>query len=189
MSDETNVDLTAVLDRIRSGDPKASDELFRMVKRELESLASRFLKNERVGHTLQTTALVNEAAIRLLGGLENLTDRSHFFRAAAMAMRFVLVDHARMRMAEKRGSKRGPTALTDDSGIFGVDLDPTFLVTLHDALEKLAEISEPQAEAFQLWYFAGLTAEEISALIDRSPRTVQGDLKAARAWLYGQFRE
>lgn len=161
-----------------------SDPLFASVYEELRRLAAAALRRERPDHTLQATALVHEAYLRLADEPgARWEDRAHFTAVAARAMRRILVDHARARNAAKRGSGAGHISLADfepgviDSGM-GVDL-----VALDDALARLASFDERQARIVELRFFAGLSVDESAAVIGASPRTVKRDWQMARAWL------
>jgi RNA polymerase sigma factor (TIGR02999 family) len=177
-----------ILDRIRDGNAEARQDLFRLLYDDLRRAARRLLNGEQAGHTLQATALVNEAAIRLLPKVGNLSNRRHFFGAAIQAMRRILVDYARQRLAQKRGKDPVRVDRTDFDAPGPVSLDPSFLVGLNDAVEQLRSLSTPKAETFELWYFGGQSTEQIAQLTERSQRAVQLDLKAARAWLYGRYQ-
>jgi RNA polymerase sigma factor (TIGR02999 family) len=166
-------------------DPAARDALVAIVYKELQRLAHHYMQGERANHTLQTTALVNEAYLRLT----DLTrmqwrDRAHFFAMAATLMRRVLVDHARDRARDKRGGGVVFTALEDEpmaapSGIDALALD--------EALDRLAAIDPQHARIVELRYFAGLTIEETSEALRISPATVKREWTFARAWLYHQL--
>lgn len=157
------------------------DALLPLVYGELRSMARRFLSGERVGHTLQSTALVHEAYLRLVdqspSGIEN---RTQFFSIAARLMRQILVDHARERRASKRGS--GNVITLDESAEVSPkqDLD---LVALDEALNELARLDERQARIIELRFFAGLSIEETSRVLDISPATVTRNWTNARLWL------
>jgi RNA polymerase sigma factor (TIGR02999 family) len=166
-------------------DPAARDALVAIVYKELRRLAHHYMQGERTNHMLQTTALVNEAYLRLT----DLTrmqwrDRAHFFAMAATLMRRVLVDHARERASDKRGGGVVFTALEDEpmaapSGIDALALD--------EALDRLAAIDPLHARIVELRYFAGLTIEETSEALRISPATVKREWTWARAWLYRQL--
>jgi RNA polymerase sigma factor (TIGR02999 family) len=177
-------DVTVLLDRWNRGDPAAHDELLALLYGELRSLAARLLRGERRDHTLQPTALVHEAYMRLIG-LTDLTleSRRHFYGAAAGTMRRILVDHARQRKAHKRG---GPDAVRVDvedldalAGPAGLDFE-----ALDQALDAFARVAPEQARVVELRYFAGLSIDETAALVGVSPATVKRHWAFARAWLY-----
>jgi len=159
-----------------------ADELFPELYRELRRLAAAQLRRERVGHTLQTTALVHEAYLRLVGrsGV-TAADESGFFRAAAQTIRHVLVDHARRRAAQKRVGGRRRLEL--DSGIQAASEAAVDVLALDEALGKLHGLHPRQAEIVELRFFGGRSVPETAALLGVSPRTVEADWAMARAWL------
>ncbi|WP_396627160.1 sigma-70 family RNA polymerase sigma factor [Luteitalea sp.] len=166
-----------------AGDEAAAAALVPLVYDELRRVASAALRRERADHTLQPTALVHEAFLRLAGATEvPWRDRGHFVAIAARVMRQVLVDHARGRGALKRGHAlvRIPLEGVDVAQMPGSDVD---LVVLDQALERLAALDERQARIVELRFFGGLTVEETAALIGASARTVKRDWQMARAWL------
>lgn len=155
-----------------------------IVHQELRRLAAGYMRRERGGHTLQPTALVAEAYLRLVGeDHPEWSDRVHFFAAAARHMRQILVDHARRRRARKRGG--GERAVTLDEGLLPAQSSDD-LVALDDALEALARFDERKARAVELHYFGGLTHEEAGAVLGVHPNTVARELRLARAWLHTQ---
>ena len=163
------------------------DRLFAIVYDELRALASAHLRGERRGHTLQTTALVHEAYLRL-SRREDLEGRprAEFLSIAAEAIRRVLVDHARRRGAAKRGGSWDRTALHDGLGVTDGDAGVDVLA-LDEALGRLAELNERQARIVELRFFAGLEVDEVARTLGLSPRTVAGDWSMAKAWLYGEL--
>lgn len=177
-------DLTALLSGASSGDQDALSALFSIVYDELRQVAAAALRRERPEHTLQPTALVHETFLRLADDSaiwwEN---RSHFLAIASKVMRRILVEHARGRNAQKRGSgevKRSLDEIDVPMPVVPIDLD---LVTLDDALARLAVIDPRQARIVELRFFGGLTVEETATVIGSSPRTVKRDWQVARAWL------
>ena len=157
-----------------------------LVYDELRRLAASYIRRERPGQTLQATALVNEAYIRLIGEkAQNWQNRSHFLAIAALSMRQILVQRARARKAAKRGGD--PERITLDEGLIpaGAGRAPQAidLVTLDTALEKLAALDARQAKVVELRYFGGLSVEEVGEVLDISPATVKRDWTLARAWL------
>jgi RNA polymerase sigma factor (TIGR02999 family) len=166
-------------------DPAARDALVAIVYKELQRLAHHYMQGERANHTLQTTALVNEAYLRLT----DLTrmqwrDRAHFFAMAATLMRRVLVDHARDRARDKRGGGVVFTALEDEPMAAPSSIDA---LALDEALDRLAAIDPQHARIVELRYFAGLTIEETSEALRISPATVKREWTFARAWLHHQL--
>ncbi|ANM31477.1 hypothetical protein ABI59_20760 [Acidobacteria bacterium Mor1] len=172
--------MTAVLEQVRSGADGATDRLFRLVFEELRVMARARMAGERKGHTLQTTALVNEAYLKLCGGRSDWENRRHFFGAAARAMRQILVDRARQKAAQKR--IEGGERVSLDPGM-ATDEQSVDLIALDEALDRLAEVHARPAEVVKYRYFLGLTVPETAELLEVAPRTVDGDWKLARAWL------
>jgi RNA polymerase sigma-70 factor (ECF subfamily) len=179
-------DLTELLRRTAQGDKEAEQELLPRVYRELHRLAAGYLRRERPDHTLQATALVNEAYLRLAGHQDiDWKGRAHFFAIAAKTMRRILVDYARQRGADKRGA--GGIALPLDEGLT-ISADQSSMVTEIDAaLERLEKLSPRQAKVVELRFFTGLSEEEIGEVLGISARTVKRDWTVARAWLYGEL--
>ncbi len=178
--------LTATLDGVVRGDADAMERLVPVVYQEMRRLAAHYLRAERAGHTLQPTALANEAYLRLVGNPDaEWRGRQHFLAVAARTMRSILVDHARRRRAQKRGG--GQPALPLDTGLLVAGQRPVEFDDLDHALEDLAKRSDRQARVVELRYFGGLTVEEIATLMDVSPVTVKRDWTTARAWLYREL--
>ncbi len=182
----------AALARIVAGDQTAYDDLIPLIYDELHQVASSFMRRERQHHTLQTTALVNEACIRLLR-LDRVQweDRAHFIRVAARAMRRVLVDHARGRNRLKRGEGEDTLPLEDierqGAAVFGYpDLR---ILALDMAMDKLAAVEERKAQVVELLYFGGLTLEETAKVLGVSRRTVDRDWLFARLWLIRELED
>ena len=182
-------EFTHILERVENGDPRAAEELLPIVYEELRRLAAQKMANEASDHTLQPTALVHEAWIRLSGGESHgFRNRSHFFGAAAEAMRRVLIEHARRRRALKRGA-----------GIEVVDVDgleiaasgaaDDQLLALNEALEKFARVDERKAELVKLRYFIGLNFEEASAALGIAVPTAKHWWAYARSWLTVEMRD
>lgn len=177
-------DVTRLLERWGRGDRGALKELMPLVYGELHRLAHRYLRNERTGHTLQPTALVNEAYLRLAGVREmRVENRTHFYGAAANVMRRVLVDYARQKKAVKRGGDDPPILPLDDAVDVAVDMHLD-MVALDEALTRLAAISPVRAQVVELRYFGGLSVEETAAYLGISPATVKRHWSFARAWLF-----
>lgn len=166
-------------------DPTARDRLVPIVYQELRRLAHHYMRGERDGHTLQTTALVNEVYLRLAGidGLQ-WRDRAHFFAMAATLMRRVLVDCARERGRDKRGA--GVTVTSLDENAIGTEprLD---IVALDEALERLAAVDPQQSQVVELRFFAGLSVKETAEALGVSPATVKRDWATAKLWLYNEL--
>lgn len=179
MSDKRQ--LTQILNAASSGDPAAANTLVDLVYQELHVLAQRLMRGEQTGHTLQPTALVNEAYMRLLDGKSEWENRRHFFGAAARAMRRVLVDHARKRNAAKRGG--GVDKITLDGLEIAAPESAVDLLALNEALEELALAGPRLGRIVELRYFGGLSIEETAAVMEVSAATVKRDWQFARAWL------
>ncbi len=189
MSDDAQRQVTTLLQEIRAGSPGARDQLIALVYDELRRLGGGLLRRERPGHTLQPTALVNEAVLRLLGpgALAGAQGRGQLLAAAARAMRQVLVDHARRRAADKRGGGRERLPLDDVLDHFAEQrLD---LLAVHEALDRLAGLHERQAQVVELRFFGGYTVEEIAEQLGVSASTVESDFRKATAFLRGQLSE
>jgi RNA polymerase sigma factor (TIGR02999 family) len=177
-------DITQLLLAWGDGDKMALERLMPLVYDELRRIAAKYMRGQRAGHTLQTTALVNEAYLRLIDSSRvNWQNRTHFFAISAQLMRRVLVDFARAKNSLKRGGER--IQITLDERIKAVsDERETDLVALDEALQALAELNERQAQIVELRYFGGLTEEEIAETLNVSTRTVRRDWSIARAWLF-----
>lgn len=172
---------TQLLQRMRGGDDGAAGELLPLVQTELHRLAERAMAGQRRDHTLQPTALVNEAWIRLVGAQGDVHDREHFLALAASAMRSVLVDHVRRRSASKRPGGAEKSSL--DEVVIAVEERAFDLLALDEALGELAEADARLARIVELHFFGGLEHRQIAALQEVSVRTVERDWSAARAWL------
>ena len=178
---------TALLEPGTEGDPARLDALLPLVYEELRGLAHRQLAGERAGHTLQTTALVHEAYVRLVDDTRvTRKGRAYFFGAAAQAMRQVLVDHARRHAAKKRGGGARPVSL--DAATLAVDEIANELLDLDRALDELARRNPRHARVVECRFFGGLSVEETAEALDVSPRTVKYDWALARAWLHDSLR-
>lgn len=175
-------DVTQLLVAWSQGDRAALDELTPLVYDELKRLAHRYMRRENPGHSLQTTALVNEAYLRLTEGKPvNWQDRTHFFAVSANVMRRILIDMANSRNAQKHGGGVRHVALEEALVVAaGRDAD---LLALDDALKALAEIDPRKSRVVELRYFGGLSVEETAAVLNVSPDTVMRDWKMAKAWL------
>lgn len=182
----------AALARIVAGDQDAYDDLIPLIYDELHRVARYFMRRERPHHTLQTTALVNEACIRLLRvDRVEWEDRAHFIRVAARAMRRVLVDHARGRNRLRRGSGVEPLPLEEieQQGALVFGYPDLRILALHEALERLAAVEERKAQVVELLYFGGLTHDETARVLGISRRTVDRDWLHARLWLIRELEE
>ena len=178
--------ITQLLLRWSGGDSSAREELMPLVYGELRRLAAKFLRRERVNHSLQPTALVNEAYLRLIDQQKvEWQNRAQFFGLAARLMRNILVDHARSHQAAKRGGQQFSVSLSRaDRVSAGPEID---LIALHETLERLAEHDQQKARIVELRFFGGLTIEETAEVLAISHATVERDWKMARAWLRSQL--
>jgi RNA polymerase sigma-70 factor, ECF subfamily len=175
--------VTDLLQAWASGDQAALDELLPLVYEELRRQARRYMRAQPAGHTLQTTALVHEAYLRLVGqSAVEWNGRAHFFGVASKAMRSVLVDHARARGAAKRGGSVRAITLDDAGGVPGPQASVDVLA-LDEALGRLTELDPRKSRLVELRYFGGLGIEEAAAVLGVSPATVKRDWTTARAWL------
>ena len=178
-------ELTQLLIAWSQGDVRALEQLTPLVYAELRKIAHRYMNRERAGHTLQTTAVVHEAFLRLLGNpQENWQNRAHFYAIAAQMMRRILVDYARANLRAKRGGETTRVALEDiDAPVTEPALDPD-LIALDAALEKLAEIDPRRGRVVELRFFGGLSVEETAHVLEVSPDTIVRDWRVAKAWLF-----
>jgi RNA polymerase sigma factor (TIGR02999 family) len=183
LREESSSPVTELLVRWRSGDRKALEALMPLVYDELRRLANHYLRQERSDHTLQSTALVHEAYLRLAGGrAPQWENRAHFFGIAARLMRQILVEHARSRGAGKRGANAPRLELEESLALAPqTDVD---VIALDKALEELSQFDEQQSRIVELRFFAGLTIEDTSEVLGISPATVKRDWVTARAWLF-----
>jgi RNA polymerase sigma factor (TIGR02999 family) len=185
-------EVTQVLAAVAAGEPRAADRLLELLYAELRQLAADHLARERAGHTLQPTALVHEAYLRLVGPgtTPEWNGRGHFFGAAARAMRQVLVDVARRKAADKRSGDRHKVPLDAAVSIATPDGPAANdLLALDEALTRLAAEDPQKARLVELRFFAGLSIDEAAAQLDISPATAKRHWMYARAWLYGELRE
>jgi RNA polymerase sigma factor (TIGR02999 family) len=187
MSAEERGDLTAILSEVRAGSAAAQDRLVRAIYAELRRIAGGLMHHERPGHTLQPSALVHEALLRLLDGdaLAEVPSRRYLFAAAAQAMRQVLVDHARRRHARKRQGNRVRVPL--DQVLAGFAEQGLDVIALHEALERLAEEHPRPAQVVTLRFFGGLSVPEVAESLAVSDTTIESDWRFARAWLKGRL--
>jgi RNA polymerase sigma-70 factor (ECF subfamily) len=187
MSTPSPGDVTQLLQAWGQGEEAALDRLIPLVYRDLHLRARRCMAGERVEHSLQTTALIHEAYLRLVGpspaAWEN---RGHFFAVAARVMRRILIDHARARRAQKRGGQESPVTLDEQLVVAGgPDRD---LVSLDDALQALATFDERKARVVEMRFFGGLSVEETADVLKVSPQTVLRDWKLAKVWLLREMK-
>lgn len=174
-----------LLEQATDEDPRALDALFPLVYNELRRLARSYLRSERSGHTLQSTALVHEAYLRLVNQNASWQNRAHFFGIAAQMMRRILVDHARAHNAARRG--QGACMVTLNEEIAGVPQQDINVMAVDEALTRLAEFDAQQSRIVELRVFAGFSIEDTSELLKISPATVKRDWAMAKAWLYREM--
>lgn len=180
--------LTDLLHEWREGDREALEKLTPLVYEELRRIAHRYMRQERNDHTLQTTALVNEAYVRLVDERKiDWENRSHFFAVMARVMRHVLTDHARRRSYVKHGGGMRPISLSD-SDVMSLER-ASELVSLDEALKRLAELDQRKSRVVELRYFGGLSLEETATVMETSVMTVRRDWSAAKAWLFRELKK
>jgi RNA polymerase sigma factor (TIGR02999 family) len=178
--------ITRLLADWSAGDQAALEKLTPLVYEELHRLAHHYMKGQRLGHTLQTTALVNEAYLRLADQSKaNFANRAHFFAVAARAMRQILVNHAKAQQRAKRGA--GANKVELDKAALVAPEQPNVILDLNDALERLATLDSRKAHVVELKYFGGLNQDEIAEVLKISTVTVRRDWVFARAWLYSEL--
>jgi RNA polymerase sigma factor (TIGR02999 family) len=188
--DSPELDVSALLTAMARGDSAAAERLFPLVYEELHRIASAYMRRERPGHTLQATALVHEAFLRLAGSSSEAAafdSRRHFVATAAVAMRRILVNHAKARAADKRGGSHNIITLDDVAAEFSrrsIDL-----IALEEALERLAALDSRQARLVELRFFGGMTFEDCAKTLNLSVRMVHYEWSHARAWLRDQIGE
>lgn len=192
MSDETertgdhSPAITFLLAELRKGNKDAEQQLIPLIYQELHRLARHYMRGEREGHTLQTSALLNEAYMRLAGAHNvDWKSRAHFYGTAAHVMRRILVDHARTRDAQKRGGAVEKVSL--ENAFVYTDAQSWQVVAVHEALSKLEKWDERQCRIVELRFFAGLNVEETAEALALSPTTVKREFQMAKAWLYGEL--
>ncbi|MBN2594729.1 MAG: sigma-70 family RNA polymerase sigma factor [Sedimentisphaerales bacterium] len=179
-------EVTCILTAIEQGDAKAADKLLPLVYEGLRSLAAKKMSQELPGQTLQATALVHEAYIKLVGAeAQNFSGRTHFFAAAAEAMRRILIDNARRKQRLKHGGGQQKTGLNDAD--IAIEAPSDDLIALDEALERLAKMDKVKADLVKLRYFAGLTLEQAAGILGLSQTTAKRHWTYARAWLYRQI--
>jgi RNA polymerase sigma factor (TIGR02999 family) len=189
MSDHAaSAEVTALLTQLVDGDPQAASRLVPLVYGELRQIAARFMRRERVDHTLQTTALVHEAYLKLVEQTPaSWQNRAHFFAIAAQVMRHILIDHARGHAREKRGG--GQPVIQFDEGLVFSPEQSSELLEVDAALQRLTELDPRQGKIVELRFFGGLTVDETAAVLGISPKTVKRDWSVAKAWLHGELRQ
>ena len=181
-------EVTQLLVRLTDGDGEVLDELLPLVYAELRRLASSYLRRERQDHTLQPTALVHEAYLRMIDQTQaHWQNRAHFFGVAAQMMRRILIDHARAQQADKRGGEFQKLSLDENIDVSGARADE--LVALDEALERLAELDAQKSRIVELRFFGGLSVEETAEVLGVSAPTVKRQWRMAKAWLYGQVQK
>jgi RNA polymerase sigma factor (TIGR02999 family) len=187
MQNPARDDVTALLGQLAKGDDAAASKLIPIVYAELRRLAAGYMRRERKDHTLQPTALVHEAYLRLIE--QRAVDwqcRAHFFGIAAQTMRRILIDHARAHLRDKRGGGMIPVPL-DEALVFSPE-QSSELVRLDASLERLAKLDPRQSRIVELRFFGGLTVEQTAELLGTSPKTVKRDWSMAKAWLHGDMK-
>ena len=185
--DEKHQQITERLIAWNNGDTAALDDVLRAVYQELRRMADRYLRLERTGHTLQPTALVHEAYLRLIDQTQvSWQNRAHFFGVAAQMMRRILVDHARTKQRDKRGGPVRPLSL--DEVVDVTKGRASDLVALDEALESLTGIDPRKGRVVEMRFFGGLSVEETAEVLEVSPQTVLRDWKLAKAWLYKELK-
>ena len=184
--DNDNGQVTQLLKAMHAGDAQAAESLLPLVYAELHRLAKGYMRRERPDHTLQATALINEAYLKLVGEDIDWNSRAHFIGLAANVMRRVLVDYARAHNAEQRGGGLKRVEMQDELAISAAQLDE--VEHLDEALKKLEKENPRQARVVELRYFGGLSVEQIGALLQIAPRSVKRDWALARIWLFRQLR-
>lgn len=183
---DQSLSVTTLLNELRKGNKQAENELIPLIYKELHRLAAHYMRGEREGHTLQTSALVNEAYMRLAGAHNiDWKNRAHFLGTAANVMRRILVDHARVRDAEKRGGAERKISL--DEALVCSEEQSWQVVEVHEALNKLEQWDARQCHIVELRFFAGLNVEETAEVLSLSTSTVKREFRLAKAWLHGQL--
>ena len=180
-------DVTELLGQLAKGNEAAASKLIPIVYDELRRLAAAYMRRERPDHTLQPTALVNEAYLKLIEQRNvDWHGRSHFFGIAAQIMRRILVDHARAHLRDKRGGGAIPVPM-EEALVFAPE-QSSELVKLDESLERLAKLDPRQSKIVEMRFFAGLTVEQTAEALDISPKTVKREWSMAKAWLHGELK-
>jgi RNA polymerase sigma-70 factor (ECF subfamily) len=180
-------DVTSLLKRLAQGNQGAASQLIPVIYQELHQLAARHLRHERPDHTLQPTALVNEAYIKLVAQRNDWQSRAHFFAVASNLMRRILVDYARRNLRAKRGG--GNAKLSMENVLLVAPDRSEKMLALDESLSRLEKMDARQARIIELRYFGGLTVDEVARLLVLSPTTVRREWTSAKAWLYGELKE
>jgi RNA polymerase sigma-70 factor (ECF subfamily) len=184
---EPDGEVTLLLTEFREGNQEAANRLMPLIYSELRRVAGTYLQRERPGHTLQTTALVNEVYLRLAGGQPApWQNRAHFFAIAAHGMREVLLDYARRHHAGKRGGKDAQK-VEIDAEVLGASPKIENVIAIDEALERLAQIDPRQSRLIELRFFAGLDVEEVAEVMGVSPTTIKREWTSAKAWLHREL--
>ena len=191
--DQAGGDLTGLLAQWRGGDPAVESQIVAAVYDELHQIARRYARKERAGHSLQATALVNEAYVRLVARRSSWKNRAHFFGVAATVMRRILIDRARRHCAGKRGDRMPHLPLDDNfversarAGLSSAHLENA--IAVDESLTKLAAVNPRQSRIVELRFFGGMTSKEIAEVLGIGERTVDREWAVAQAWLYGHMR-
>lgn len=184
---EKSQEISRILQQWSDGGKEASEKLMPLVYEELRRQASRYMRRERIGHTLQATALIHEAYLKLIDQRDvNWQNRAHFFGVAAQVMKRILVDYAKARHREKRGGEAENLPL-DEARFVISDGKSVDLIALDEALTRFAEFDPQQAKIVELKYFAGMKIEEIAEALRLSPATVKREWNSAKAWLHSEI--
>ena len=179
--------VTRLLGELKKGSKDAESQLLKLVYPELRRIARARLRGERPGHTLQPTALANEAYLQLAGQMgKEWQNRSHFYAVAAQLMRRILVDYARRKKAAKRDGNRHQVELTDEIAVSDDRLEEILIV--NEALGRLAEFDPRCCKVVEMRFFGGMTEDEVAEVLQVAPRTVKRDWNVAKAWLHGELR-
>ena len=186
--DPSAADVTTLLNKLADGDQEAAARLVPLVYDELRRIAAHRLRHERPGHTLEATALVHEAYLKLAGQPNaRWQNRAQFFGVASQLMRRILVDYARTQLRIRRGGRQQKVSLDE---VLLIALDRTDeLLAVHESLSRLEKLDPRQGRIVELRYFGGLSVEEAAQVLGVSPKTVMRDWKIAKAWLYGELKE
>jgi RNA polymerase sigma-70 factor, ECF subfamily len=181
-------DITLLLSSLSRGDAQAASELIPMVYDELRRLAASYMRRERPDHTLQATALVHEAYVKLLEQRSvDWQSRAHFFGIAAQLMRRILIDHARSHLRQKRGGENQKVSL--DGALVFSEQQSAEMLAVDESLQRLEKVDPRQARVVELRFFGGLNVEEIAEILKVSDKTVKRDWSVARAWLYADMKK